>query len=246
MIVMYDGTSFNGWQVQPNGTTIQQKIQEAIHTVTKEDAAVIGSGRTDAGVHALGQTAHFKLSKEIDLFRFQHSLNGLLPKEIRIQEMAIAPETFHAQYSALRKTYRYQVCLSRYQSPFTRLYSWHFVEKADLSLLKKAAADLLGTHDFTSFANEAHAGTASRDPIRTLYRLDMIETADGIVFELEADGFLYKMVRNIIGTLFDIAKGKIPVDAIPGILAAKDRRRAGSAAPPHGLFLLKVDYPAES
>jgi len=242
MLIMYDGTPFSGWQVQPNGISIQQKLQEAIHIITKEEVSVIGSGRTDAGVHALGQTAHFKITQELNLYRLLHSLNALLPREICVKEVLPTPLTFHAQYSAKRKTYRYHVCQGRYQSPFIRLYSWHYVERADIALLKTAAAQLVGTHDFTSFANEAHAGSASKDPVRTLFRLDVSEQAEDLILEFESDGFLYKMVRNIVGTLFGIASGKIAGDAIPRILAAKDRRQAGAAAPPQGLFLVKVDY----
>lgn len=242
MLIAYDGTPFSGWQVQPNGISIQQKLQEAIFTITKESIAVIGSGRTDAGVHALGQVAHFKIPKELNLFRFQHSLNALLPHEVCVKEIAEVDPGFHARYSAVRKTYQYHVSLERYVSPFKRLYCWHYTERADIDLLKKAAAQLVGTHDFTSFANEAHTGSAGNDPVRTLYRLNIIDQPDGLILELEADGFLYKMVRNIVGTLFYIASGKIPADAIPAILAAKDRCKAGSAAPAHGLFLVKVDY----
>jgi tRNA pseudouridine38-40 synthase len=243
LLIMYEGTSFHGWQVQPNGMSVQQKLQDAIFLITKEKVSVVGSGRTDAGVHALGQVAHFKISKELNLYRFQHSLNALVRPDICVKEVASVPLDFHAQYSAKRKTYNYNVCLTRYQNPFNQRYSWHFVESADVGLLKAAAKSFVGTHDFTSFANEAYAGSASKDPVRTLYRLDVRETAEGIILEFEGDGFLYKMVRNIVGTLLDIAAGKLPSDCIPALLAAKDRRRAGTAAPPHGLFLVKVDYP---
>lgn len=242
LLIMYDGTPFSGWQVQPNATSVQQKIQEAILAITKEHVHVIGSGRTDTGVHALGQAAHFKIDKELNLYRFQHSLNALLPAEICVKEVSLVPSDFHARYSAKRKTYRYHICLARPQSPFIRLYSWQMKEVIDLSLLKAAACQLIGTHDFTSFANKAHSGCASRDPTRTLYRLDVIEQPEALILELEANGFLNKMVRNIVGTLIDIATLRIASNAIPEILAAKDRCRAGSTAPPHGLFLLKVDY----
>lgn len=241
LLIMYDGTPFSGWQVQPNGVSIQQKIQEAIHTITKENVHVIGSGRTDAGVHALGQVAHFKIACDLNLYRFQHSLNALLPEEICIKAITPEGDEFHAQYSAKQKTYRYHVSRARYPSPFTRLYRWHYCGPIDMALLKESAKQLLGTHDFSSFANEAHAGSASKDPVRTLYRADIAETEEEITLEFEADGFLYKMVRNLVGTLFDIAGGKISA-SIPCILAARDRCKAGSAAPPQGLFLIKVDY----
>lgn len=242
MLIMYDGTPFSGWQVQPNGDSIQQKIQDAIKVITKTDVHIIGSGRTDAGVHALGQVANFKIDKELELRRFLNSLNGLLPPEIRIKEILPTVPGFHARYSAKKKTYRYHVHSGRYRNPFKRLYSWHHLEAFDLDLIKDSSLKLIGEHNFLSFANEAHKGSASKDPVRTLFRLDITEQEEEIIFELEADGFLYKMVRNIIGTLFEIGSGKLAGDSIPRILAAKDRRQAGSTAPPEGLFLVKVDY----
>ena len=242
MLIMYDGTPFSGWQTQSNGVSIQQTIQQVIYSITHQEVSLTGSGRTDAGVHATEQVAHFQIAKELDTYKFRHSLNALLPGEISIKEVSLTDSTFHARYSAVRKTYRYHVCTSRHENPFTRLYAWHFVDRIDLPLLKKAASQLLGTHDFTSFANESHSGSAARNPVRTLSRLDVIETEEGIVFELEANGFLYKMVRNIIGTLFHIATGKFTPDSIPLILEAKNRIKAGPAAPPHGLFLINVNY----
>lgn len=241
MVIQYDGTPFSGWQVQPNGVSIQQKIQDAIFIITKETVNVTGSGRTDAGVHALGQTAHFHTNKSLNLYAFQNSLNALLPPQIRIKEIVPTVSTFHARYSAVKKTYRYNITLTPYQNPFNRLYTWHLRDKIDLDLFKEAAQQLLGTHDFTSFANEAHTGSASKDPVRTLMQLSINESDDGIYLELEADGFLYKMVRNIVGTLVDIAAGRL-TSSIPEILAAKDRRQAGTTAPAQGLFLWKVDY----
>lgn len=243
MLIMYDGTPFKGWQVQPNGVSIQQLLQEAIAVITKKNVHVIGSGRTDAGVHAIGQTANFKIGKELDLFRFLNSLNALTPDEITVKEIVKASNNFHARYSAIRKTYRYHVNLSRQLNPFERLYSWHFLERVDIALIKKAANSFIGTKDFSSFANESHAGSAAKNPVRTIYRLDVYEKEDQtLIFEVEADGFLYKMVRNIIGTIFCVGTGKMHLEELPGIFMAKNRSKAGAAAPPHGLFLFKVDY----
>lgn len=242
LTLAYDGTHFSGWQVQPNGISIQQKLQEALHIITHESIHVIGSGRTDAGVHALKQTANFKTAKELETRRLQASLNGLLPDDIRVLNCEHAPRDFHARYSALSKSYRYHLTLSPVQLPFRKLYSWHIREHFDIRKLKQAAQLLIGTHDFTSFANEAHAGSAAHDPIRTLYRLDVIEEEEGIQLELEADGFLYKMVRNIVGVLQEVATGKRAVDEVSAILAAKDRKQAGKAAPAQGLFLVDVNY----
>jgi tRNA pseudouridine38-40 synthase len=242
LIIAYDGTAYCGWQVQPNGISIQEIIQEKTSIILREKIVVIGSGRTDAGVHALGQTAHFHSKPIEDPFHFRKSLNALLPKDIRILQVEEALNTFHAQYSAIGKIYHYYLHLDRVLDPFKRLYSLHVKEKIDLGILKETAKVFLGTHDFTSFANEAHLGSASRDPVRTLKRLDIVDEPGGVCLEFEGDGFLYKMVRNIVGTLLEVAAGKCSKDHLPLILAAKDRKAAGQAAPPHGLFLMKVNY----
>lgn len=242
LIIAYDGTHYSGWQIQPNATSIQELIQRAIKTIIRQEVTLIGSGRTDSGVHALGQVAHFKCNADIDLHRFLASINGLLPRDIRVLEASTAPLEFHAQRSAARKTYHYHLCLNRIQNPFKRLYSWHLHEQIDLILLQNTAKLFVGTHDFTSFANEAHAGCAAHDPVRTIEQINLISEESGVCLEFTADGFLYKMVRNIVGTLVEVASGKFSKDDISKIFAAKDRRLAGRAAPPHGLFLMHVDY----
>lgn len=242
LIITYDGTDYCGWQIQPNGISIQEIIQEKVSIICREKITVIGSGRTDAGVHALGQTANFHAPEIKDLFRFQGSLNSLLPKDIRILSTEEVTKSFHAQYSPIGKIYHYHLHLDHAIDPFKRLYSLHVKEKINLDILKEAALLFLGTHDFTSFANQAHLGSASRDAIRTIKRLDIVEKPGGICLEFEGDGFLYKMVRNIVGTLLEIAAGKYPMEEIPFMLASKDRKKAGQTAPPHGLFLVKVQY----
>lgn len=242
LTIAYDGTAYSGWQIQPNGITIQQILQEKIAIILREQVGVTGSGRTDAGVHAKGQVAHFHVSTPLDIYRFQGSLNGLLPPDIRILDVSEVPESFHARYNAKGKIYHYHLHLDRVQNPFTRLYSMHVRENIDVDLLNAAAKKFIGKHDFTSFANEAHLGCASNDPIRTLKRLDVFDTDGGIRLEFEADGFLYKMVRNLTGMLLDISSGKYDINEIEVIFAAKDRRKAGMAAPPQGLFLMHVDY----
>lgn len=243
LTISYDGTAYCGWQIQPNGLTIQEILQTHVSTILRHPAIIIGSGRTDAGVHALGQVAHFHTSVTFDLSRFHRSLNALLPPDIRILHVEEAPEHFHAQYSAVGKTYHYHLHLDKVADPFTRLYRLHVREKIDLALLKQATQYFIGTHDFTSFANEAHRGSAAHDAVRTLTALDIIEQTGGVRLEFTADGFLYKMVRNITGILLEISSGKRPIEEIPKIFSAKDRRQAGKAAPPHGLFLMSVKYP---
>lgn len=243
MAVAYDGTQYKGWQIQPNGLTIQEILQNKLAVILRKEISIIGSGRTDAGVHALGQVANFLLPESVDVFRLRGSLNGLLPRDIRVKEIIESHQDFHAQYSAIGKTYHYHLHLDRVQDPFNRLYSYHVKEKADINLLKEAMQLFVGTHDFTAFANENHSGSAANDAIRTIYRLDYIEEPGGARLEFEADGFLYRMVRNITGTLVEIAIGKRSIKEIPIMFEKKDRRLAGQAAPAQGLFLVNVDYP---
>ncbi len=245
LIIAYDGTYYGGWQIQPNAISIQSLVQNAASTFVREEVNVIGSGRTDSGVHAIGQVAHFKCSVEIDLRKFFASMNGMLPEDIRLMHVEQATMQFHAQRSAVRKTYHYHLWLDRFQSPFQRLYSLHVHDKIDRSLIFKAAKSFIGTHDFTSFANESHTGSAAHDPVRTLEKLDVIEQEGGLRLEFTGTGFLYKMVRNITGTILDVSRDKIALDSLESILAARDRKKAGQAAPPHGLFLHNVEYPKD-
>ncbi len=246
LTIAYDGTRYSGWQIQPNAPTIQQHLQEALANLLKgQQVAVIGSGRTDAGVHALNQIAHFKTEHEITPNRLLLALNGLLPRDIRIKKVEMAPLHFHSQHSAIGKEYHYHLYLERVMDPFRRLYSWHVLRKLDLALLKEAAILFVGTHDFTSFANEPHAGAVSKNPVRTLYRLDVYPGEGDMCLEFEGNGFLYKMVRNIVGTLVDVASHRLSLAEVLSIFEAKDRRRASRAAPPHGLFLVKVAYPED-
>lgn len=243
MTITYDGTNYGGWQIQPNSVSIQSLIEKNIAIALRSNTTVIGSGRTDAGVHALGQVAHFVTDEPVVLRKLSHSLNSLLPHDIRITDMSLASEDFHARYSASGKVYHYHLHLDRVLNPFTRLYSYHVLHKVSLSLLRESASHFLGTKDFTAFACEAHKGAAAKNGIRTLKRLDVIEEEGGVRLEFEADGFLYKMVRSLTGTLLDICAGHIDPTNIDAIFQSKDRQKAGKAAPPHGLFLAEVFYP---
>ena len=242
MTIAYDGTNYGGWQSQLNAVSIQALIEQALLTILRAPTSLIGSGRTDAGVHALAQSAHFSTINQIDIAKTLASLNGILPVDIRILTLEETSPQFHARYSAIAKTYHYHLHLGKIPNPFKRRYAYHVPHPVDLTQLKETAAQFIGTHDFSSLANEANRGAAAKDAVRTLYRLDVIEEESGARLEFEGDGFLYKMVRNITGTLLDICAGKMDQDQIPAILAAKDRRCAGSAAPPHGLFLVNVKY----
>lgn len=242
LTIAYDGTNYCGWQVQTAKESIQKLIQTALQTVLRCSIDLSGSGRTDAGVHAEGQTAHFDYEGELDPKKLRLSLNGLLPIDIRIVDVEEVSPTFHARYSARAKIYHYYLHLDRVASPFERLYRYHVLKRLDLDRLRLAASAFLGSHDFTSFANEPQKGAVAHDPVRELKRLGISPIQGGVKLEFEADGFLYKMVRNITGTLIECAANRIEVSEIPFILAAKDRRKAGAGAPAHGLFLHRVVY----
>lgn len=242
LTISYDGTNYAGWQVQGNKTAIQPLVQNALVTILRHPTNLTGSGRTDAGVHALAQVAHFETPLMIDPNRTRFSLNALLPPDIRIMNVEKADPLFHARYSATSKIYHYHIHLDPTTNPFDRLYKYHFMGQFNKDLLLEATPHFLGTKDFTSFANQPNKGSASRDPVRTLFRIDCAEEQGGVRLEFEANGFLYKMVRNITGTLLDVASKKTPVSEISSIFAAKDRRCAKNCAPPHGLFLMHVNY----
>ena len=240
MIISYDGTKYGGWQVQPNTLSIQALIQDGLKTILQSSTPITASGRTDAGVHALGQVAHFISDKEFDTRSLLYSLNGILPRDIRIHEILPVADNFHARYSVKKKIYRYHIHLSPIQDPFRFLYSLHIRTPIDLDLLKASLPLFVGTHNFMAFRS---AGCASKNTTKTLYRLEMHHEGDeNIYLEFEGDGFLYKMIRNIVGTLLEIAQNKRPLSTIPQLFADKDRRLSGPTAPPKGLFLYQVKY----
>lgn len=242
LTIAYDGTHYGGWQVQNNAVSIQDLLEKALLTLLRVPTSATASGRTDAGVHARGQIAHFTSEQPIDLARFQRSLNGILPPDIRILSLEAVPADFHARYSATSKEYHYHLHLERTTDPFKRLYAYHDYSRLDLDQMKAAASCFVGTHDFATFANDASKGSAAKNPVRTLIRLDICPEPGGARLEFEGNGFLYKMVRNITGTLLEVARGKLAVKEIPKLFAARDRRLAPPAAPAHGLFLVKVNY----
>ena len=239
--IAYDGTHYAGWQVQPNGTAIQTLIQRALETVLRHPISLTGSSRTDAGVHALGQVAHFDTDHATDLGKLRYAINALLPPDIRIQLIVPAAADFHARYSAMGKIYHYHLQLDL-PDPMSRLYRTQVFGLFDLEAVTLASKHLIGTHDFAAFANASKI----KDTIRTLKRLDVIQEKGGVRLEFEGDGFLYKMVRNIVGTLLDVAAHRTPPDAVADLLKAKDRKLAGPTANAEGLFLIKVLYPADA
>lgn len=242
LIIAYDGTKYSGWQIQTNALSIQECLEKALSIVLRQPVLLIGSSRTDAGVHALGQTAHFTTLSTLDGKRLVLSVNALLPLDIRVVAAYDVAADFHARYDAKAKIYHYRLHLGGTRDPFKALCSYHIPYPLDLGLLQSATKYFIGTHDFTAFTNQAHQGPASKNGVRTLYRLSLLEEEGGVRLEFEGDGFLYKMVRNIVGTLIEVARGKIEKDQVPNILHSFDRRQAAMTAPPHGLCLKDVLY----
>jgi tRNA pseudouridine38-40 synthase len=240
----YDGTRFLGWQSQHEKGSLQDLLKEALHTCLRDPHIhPVASGRTDAGVHALGQIIHFDTYKEtIDTEKLLRSLNGLLPVEFRILALEKSEPDFHARYSACGKIYHYYLQTTPLASPFTRLYRWHIHQKLDFELLKQACQKLVGRHDFKALANENHKGVAAHDSIRTLSRVEPHFLQGSLRLEFEGDGFLYKMVRNCVGLITEVARGYRPIEDIDLILRSQKRPQAGYCAPAHGLFLYKVLY----
>jgi tRNA pseudouridine38-40 synthase len=243
LTLSYDGTAYAGWQVQADARSIQAELEAALRQVTGESLRAVASGRTDAGVHALGQVVSFTSRTHLPPDVLRKALDANLPRDIVVREVCEAPAGFHAIRDALRKRYRYVVQDGPIRDVFSRAYAWCFPQRLEVPAMQAAAAVLLGRHDFSSF--EA-AGSPRASSVRTIYELTVERRAgdflDRIVVEVEADGFLYNMVRNIVGSLVDVGRGRQPVSWIADVLAAQDRKRAGMTAPPQGLFLLRVDY----
>jgi tRNA pseudouridine38-40 synthase len=240
--ISYDGTRYHGWQVQPNADTIQQTIQDILSQIVNQRCYIVGSGRTDAGVHALNQIAHFRINKQLNVHKLQKSFNALLPKDIRVESILFVPNTFHARYSAIAKRYRYYIKTGPVISPFDRNYYYHYKPELNLERLQKASQHFIGTYDFSTFANEANKGSAAKNATKTIYSIEIQQFQDKIIIDFYGNGFLYKMVRNIVGTLIAAASTKISIAAIPELMHAKDRRLAPNSAPAHGLFLMAVEY----
>jgi tRNA pseudouridine38-40 synthase len=237
--ISYDGTHYSGWQIQPNAPSVQETIEEAFFKLISETVRVVGSGRTDAGAHALGQIAHVDFETPFAQENLARALNHLLPKDIRILEAKPCSIDFHAQYSAKRKIYHYHLWTEKFVHPFVRLYRYHVAMPLNLEEIHKAKEHFIGVHDFTTFAN---VGSGIKNHTRHLMRIDIVPQEGGLRFEFEGEGFLYKMVRNIMGALIEVGLGHLTPDEIPGLLDAKDRRHAGRACPAHALFLMEVNY----
>ncbi len=240
LLIEYDGTRYHGWQIQPDTLTIQEVIQKKIEVMTRHPVRLTASGRTDAGVHALGQVASFATSAQIPTEGFRRGLNSLLPPDIIIKSAEEVAGDFHPQFGARKKIYLYRILNCELPSAIQRNHSWHIPEFLDVPAMEHAAQHLVGRHDFSSFQAADPDGA---DPVREVFQADCRrEEGNFLSFTIAADGFLKHMVRNIVGTLVDVGKGKISGEEFRWILGARDRRQAGLTAPPQGLFLMEVRY----
>ena len=252
IIIEYDGTNFNGWQIQAAGRTVQGEIEKAIFKMTRQQVRVNASGRTDAGVHALGQVAAFRCDTTLTPETFFSGLNSLLPYDIVILSCDQASDDFHPRYDATAKTYHYNILNRTLPTAIGRAYCWHIKKKLDIIAMKKAIHLITGTHDFKAFEN---TGSPRSHTVRTIYKAGvdaaMTETEhcrqtpsndDIITIHITANGFLRYMVRNIVGTLVDVGRSKLTPADFAAILAEKDRGLASATAPPQGLFLISVQY----
>ena len=237
--IEYDGKNFNGWQKQPDKLNIQGEIEKAIFEVTGEEVDVIASGRTDAGVHSLGQTANFKMENEMPLEKIPLAINSKLKKTIRVQTAEEVDERFHSRYSCKGKKYRYIINNAPIESALYKDYELHISQKLDIEKMRAAIKYFVGEHDFSAFKS---SGTSSKNSVREIYKAEIIEDGARIKIELTGSGFLYNMVRIISGTLLEIGLGNIEPEQIPEIIESKDRGMAGRTLPPQGLYLVEVFY----
>jgi len=250
LLLEYDGTNYHGWQVQKDETTIQGIIEDRVHRITGEHSAVIGASRTDAGVHALRQVAAFRSESQLDPASIRRALNAVLPRDIRVLEASYADEFFHPRQDARKKRYFYIIANQRISPAFLFRYAWIVPQSLDMDSIIQASRFFIGRHDFSSFMG---TGSDIKDPVREVYSLN-IGTLEQIDFmtagltgkfikiSIEAEGFLRHMVRNIVGTLIETGRGRIPAERLKDILESGDRTRAGQTAPPQGLFLERIDY----
>jgi len=240
LLLEYDGTRYHGWQRQADAVTIQQTLEEALGRLTGEQVILIGSGRTDAGVHALGQVASFRTNSTIPLKAFHDGLNSMLPADIAVLEAADVPPEFQARKSARGKTYEYRILKRPTRSPLQRHYAWWIAQPLDLAALAAAAAVLPGEHDFTAFRA---SGSDNINPVRRVSAAAWREEAGGwLKFTITATGFLRGMVRSLVGTMVEVGRGKAPPTRMAELLASGARHLAGPTAPPQGLYLVEVFY----
>jgi tRNA pseudouridine38-40 synthase len=245
LTIAYDGSEFAGWQFQPDQRTVQGVLEQAVKAVTGETLRAVAAGRTDAGVHALGQAVSLVTQSQLASATLLRAINAYLPPDVALLDVSDAPDGFNAIDHSCGKRYRYLIHDGPRRDVFSRHFAWRVWQRLDEVSMRAAALPLRGTHDFSSFENE---GSPRVSPVRTLREVSVSRvpqfSSEVIAIELEADGFLYNMARNIVGTLVDVGKGKQAVGWPAAVLAARDRTQAGMCAPPHGLYLVRVLYSA--
>ena len=239
LTIAYDGTNYCGWQVQPNGITVEEVVNKALKKLTGEDIQVIGASRTDSGVHALGNVAVFDTHTTIPPERISYALNQRLPEDIVIVKSEEVAEDFHPRYCDCSKTYEYHILNTRIPIPTKRLTNYFVSYDLDVEKMRKAAGYLIGEHDFVSFCN---VRTDVEDTVRTVTELEILKDGEEITIRISGNGFLYNMVRIIVGTLIRVGRGFYEPEKVKEILEAKDRKAAGVTAPPHGLILAEIRY----
>ena len=238
-ITQYDGTYFAGWQIQPNERTVQEEIEKIISQILNTPTQIYGSGRTDAGVHAIGQTFHFDTTKEdIDLGKLRYSMNSLLPKDIHISSLEIVDDRFHARFDVYSKTYMYALSMGEYDV-FNRHYSTQFMRRLDVKKMKEAIELFIGKHNFKNFTSKEKD---KNDFIRTIFDFHLDKMNNTLIFSISGTGFMKYMVRMIVGTLIEVGLNKLSIDDIKALLDSHIRTITPYKAPPEGLFLLGVEY----
>jgi tRNA pseudouridine38-40 synthase len=244
LTIAYDGTNYAGWQRQKNAPTIQETIEKVLYRILQQEIRLTGASRTDAGAHAIGQVSNFKVKTKLSPEVMLKGLNGLLPRDIRVLEIENVPTHFHSQYGAKKKLYRYTIIRSPQVLPQERFFVHHYPYPLNVKAMRQAAKYLIGTHDFASFQGSkgAGAGLKPTPATRKIYRLQIIRKKDRLLFEIEADGFLYTMVRTIAGTLLEVGSSKRSAESVKELLRQKDRTKAGVTLPAKGLYLVVVKY----
>lgn len=237
LTIQYDGTNYSGWQIQTNANSVQQEITRAVNIILKEEVNLIGSGRTDAGVHAIGQVANFRTEKEIDLYKFQFSLNSILPEDISISSIQKVNEKFHSRFDAKKRTYLYLI--SQFKSPFYKRYSYYYPLQINLEKLNELSNLFTGKKNFSSFCKKQ---SSVENKICEVYEISCFTQYDLVVFKISADRFLHGMVRAIVGTLLNAEKKENSEEYIQQVFNSENRESAGEAVPAKGLFLYKVEY----
>jgi tRNA pseudouridine38-40 synthase len=237
-VIEYDGTDYLGFQLQAEGRTIQGEVERVLTEVTRRETRVVGAGRTDAGVHAVGQVISFVPQWKHSLPELQRAVNALLPEDIAVHQMVWVADDFHPRFSAVSREYRYTILNQPFRSPLARRFAYHYLKPLDVEAMTKVAKCLVGSHDFASFGRPPQGENA----VRQVYRAECIRQDRFIHFDIVANAFLYRMVRTIAGTLLLVGMGKLSPKGFEEILQARDRRRAGPVAPAHGLCLMRVNY----